>query len=123
MVNHDTEISAGTEIEFNFPGTQEDLEEAQERFHREIARREEFNRCFNDNALRGIQSSIRKKHGSNPVSVLDVLRIIRDNGYMDDEFLRNVFQLTTNDVRRALEQGLVPPSIKTTLSKHFATQD
>ena len=123
MVNRDTEISAGTEIEFIFPGTQEELEEAQERFHRKIARREEFDRRFNDNALRGIRNIISKKHGNRPVSVLDVLRIIRDNGYMDDEFLKTTFQLTANDVRRALELGLVPPSIKTTFSRHLAIQD
>ena len=123
MVNRDTEISTGTEIEFNFPGTQEELEEAQERFHSRIAREEEFNRRFNDNALRGIRSCIRKKHGDGSVSVLAVLRIIRDNGYMDDEFLKTTFQLTANDVRRALELGLVPPSIKTMLSRHLAIQD
>ena len=123
MVNRDTEISTGTEIEFNFPGTQEELEEAQKRFHSKIAREEEFDRRFNDNALRGIRSCIRKKHGDGPVSVLAVLRIIRDNGYMDDGFLKKTFQLTANDVRRALDRGLVPPSIRTMLSRHLAIKD
>lgn len=123
MVNHDTEISASTEIEFRFPGTQEELEDAQERFHRQIARHEEFIRRSCDNGIRGIRRSICENYGGGPVSVLTVLKIIRENCYMDDEFLKNVFQLTENDVRRALDRGLVPPSIKTSLSRYFTIKD
>ena len=125
MINYEYEadISTSTEIEFHFPGTQEDLEIAQEHFHNSIATREKFTQMCNNNAIRGIQSILRKKYGDAPVTVLTVLRTIRDNRYLDEQFLKDTFQLTTNDVHRALDRGLVPPSIKDSLAQYFEIKD
>ena len=123
MSNYEAEIFTGTEIEFHFPGTQEDLEDAQELFHNRIAKRERFIQMCNDNAIRGIQSILRKKYGDAPVTVLTVLRTIRDNWYLDEQFLKDTFFLTANDVHRALDGGLVPPSIKDSLAQYFEIKD
>ena len=123
MINYEAAISTGTEIEFHFPGTQEELENAQELFHNRIAKREKFIQMCNDNAIRGIQRILQKKYGNEPVTVSTVLRTIRDNWYLDEEFLKDTFLLTTEDVHRALDRGLVPPSIKDSLAQYFEIKD
>ena len=123
MIYHEADISTGTEIEFHFPGTQEDLENAQEIFHNRIAKREKFMQMCNHNAIRGIQSILRKKYGDAPVTVLTVLRTIWNNGYLDEQFLKDTFSLTTNDICRALDKGLIPPSIKDSLAQNFEIKD
>ena len=108
-----------TEIKFNFIGTPEELEEAQVRFHNSTLRRERYNQLCNRNSIRGIRYALRKKHGDSSVSVLNVLQAIFDNGYLDEKFLMDTFQLTINDINRALTLGIVPPSIKVHLSEYF----
>jgi len=56
-----------TGITFDFPGTEEDLAEAQERFHNQVAQREKMNRLCTDNALRNIHKILRAKYGNRPV--------------------------------------------------------
>ena len=125
MINYEYEAntSTSTEIEFHFPGTQEDLEIAQEHFHNSIAKRERFTQRCNNNAIHGIQSILRKEYGDAPVTVLTVLRTIRDNRYLDEQFLKDIFQLTADDVHRALDKGIVPPSIKDSLAQYFEIKD
>jgi len=120
---YEADFSTSTEIEFHFPGTQEDLENAQELFHKSIAKRERFIQMCNNNAIRGIQSILRKQYGDAPVTVLTVLRTIRDNRYLDEQFLKDAFLLTTDDVHRALDKGLVPPSIRDSLAQYFEIKD
>lgn len=122
MINHDTEIASGTEIAFNFPGDFDDLNEAQVRFHNKRERLERHNWLCNKNSLKGIRNAIQKKYGQASITVCNVFEIIRDNGYLNDDFLSQTFALTVNDVRRGLENGLVPPSVKTAFSKYFNIQ-
>ncbi len=122
MTNRDTETGFGTEIEYNFPGDFDDLNEAQDRFHAQQDKKERFERLCNNNALNGIHNILRKKYKDAPITVLDVFAVIRDNGYLSDDFLKACFNLTVSDVRRALEKGLIPASIKSTLSQYFNIQ-
>ncbi len=122
MTNRDIETGFGSEIEYNVPGNYDELKEAQDHFHAKREKQERFERLCNNNALLDIQHIIRIMHKDTKVSMLDVFAVIRDNGYLSDEFLKPCFGLSVSDVRRGLEKGIVPPSIKITLSQYFNIQ-
>lgn len=85
-------------------------------------RAEQYNQLCNCNALRGIRHILRKEYGEEPITVIMFFKILQSNGYLSEEFLSSTFSLTINDVRRGLEKGIVPPSIKITLSQFFNIQ-
>jgi len=115
--------SASSEIAYHFPGDEQELLNAQKHFHSRRAREERFEYQFIKNALCGLYAGIRRRFKDQPVSVLDILNVIKADGYLNNDFLKQDFGLTENDVLRALNQGIVPPTMKQTLSNFFNIKD
>lgn len=126
MTDYAKENENGEDFSF-FPGSDpwravDRLCEMQEEHLEQRRRREEYGQLCNCNALRGIRHILRKEYGDNPITVIAFFRLLQTNGYLSEEFLSSTFSLTINDVRRGLEKGLVPPSVKNSLSQYFNIQ-
>ena len=126
LTDYAKENENGDDFSF-FPGADpwhaaDRLCEMQEEHLDQCRRIEQYNQLCNCNALRGIRHILRKEYGEKPVTVITFFKILQGNGYLSEEFLSSTFSLTMNDVRRGLEKGIVPPSVKITLSQFFNIQ-